>query len=96
MARLLLAEPRAERPVDRREPYRVLRGEGLAGGEIQLTDAMIELAKTQSFYGLKFDGRSFDCGSKVGFLAANIAYALERPDMAPAMRVELKRLLGES
>jgi len=57
---------------------------------------MIGLSAKQPFYGLKFDGRSFDCGSKVGFLAANIAYALERPDIAPAMRVELKRLLGES
>ena len=66
-----------------------------AGGEIQLTDAMIELAKTQPFYGLEFAGRSFDCGSKVGFLAANIAYALERSDIAPAVRAELKRLLGE-
>ena len=65
-----------------------------AGGEIQLTDAMIELAKTQPFYGLKFAGRSFDCGSKVGFLAANVAYALERPDIAPALRAELKALLG--
>ena len=66
-----------------------------AGGEIQLTDAMIELAKTQPFYGLEFEGRSFDCGSKVGFLAANVAYALERPDIAPAMRAEIKRLLGD-
>ena len=66
-----------------------------AGGEIQLTDAMIELAKTQSFYGLEFEGRSFDCGSKVGFLSANIAYALARPDLAPAVRSELKRLLGD-
>jgi UTP--glucose-1-phosphate uridylyltransferase len=66
-----------------------------AGGEIQLTDAMIELAKTQPFYGLEFEGRSFDCGSKVGFLTANVSYALERSDIAPAMRAELKRLLGE-
>jgi UTP--glucose-1-phosphate uridylyltransferase len=65
------------------------------GGEIQLTDAMIGLSARQAFYGLEFDGRSFDCGSKVGFLAANVAYALERPDIAPAMRVELKRLLGD-
>ena len=56
--------------------------------------AMIELARTQPFYALEFEGRSFDCGSKVGFLAANIAYALERSDIAPAMRAELKRLLG--
>jgi UTP--glucose-1-phosphate uridylyltransferase len=66
-----------------------------AGGEIQLTDAMIELAKTQPFYGLEFAGRSFDCGSKVGFLAANIAYALAREDIAPAVRAELERLLAD-
>jgi UTP--glucose-1-phosphate uridylyltransferase len=65
-----------------------------AGGEIQLTDAMVTLAKTQPFYGLKFEGRSFDCGSKIGFLAANIAYGLERPDIAPELRAELKRILG--
>ncbi|HYZ45021.1 MAG TPA: UTP--glucose-1-phosphate uridylyltransferase [Xanthobacteraceae bacterium] len=65
------------------------------GGEIQLTDAMIELARSKPFYALEFEGRSFDCGSKVGFLAANIAYALDRSDIAPAMRAELKRLLGE-
>jgi UTP--glucose-1-phosphate uridylyltransferase len=66
-----------------------------AGGEIQLTDAMIALAKTQPFYGLKFEGQSFDCGSKIGFLAANIAYALARADIAPAMREELKKLLSK-
>jgi UTP--glucose-1-phosphate uridylyltransferase len=66
-----------------------------AGGEIQLTDAMIELAKTQPFYGLKFAGESFDCGSKIGFLAANAAYALARDDLGPALRVELNRLLAK-
>jgi UTP--glucose-1-phosphate uridylyltransferase len=65
-----------------------------AGGEIQLTDAMIRLARKQPFYGLKFEGRSFDCGSKIGFLAANIAYALEREDIAPALRAEIKALMG--
>jgi UTP--glucose-1-phosphate uridylyltransferase len=65
-----------------------------AGGEIQITDAMIRLARKQPFYGLKFEGRSFDCGSKIGFLAANIAYALERNDIAPALRAEIKSLLG--
>jgi UTP--glucose-1-phosphate uridylyltransferase len=65
-----------------------------AGGEIQLTDAMIRLAERQPFYGLKFEGRSFDCGSKIGFLAANVAYALARDDIAPALRTELKSLLG--
>jgi len=67
-----------------------------AGGEIQLTDAMIELSKTQPFYGLKFAGRSFDCGSKVGFLAANVAYALARDDLGPTMRKVLKQILQSS
>jgi UTP--glucose-1-phosphate uridylyltransferase len=64
------------------------------GGEIQLTDAMVALAATQPFYGLKFEGRSFDCGSKTGFLAANVAYALARPDIEPEFRAELDKLLG--
>jgi UTP--glucose-1-phosphate uridylyltransferase len=66
-----------------------------AGGEIQLTDAMLTLSKTQPFYGLEFEGRSFDCGSKIGFLAANVAYALERPDIAPDFRAELRHLLDD-
>ena len=64
-----------------------------AGGEIQITDAMIRLARKQPFYGLKFEGRSFDCGSKVGFLAANVAYALARPDMAAEVKAEIEGLL---
>jgi len=66
-----------------------------AGGEIQLTDAMIQLARSQPFYGLQFDGRSFDCGSKIGFLAANVSYALARPDIAPGFRAEIKKILGD-
>jgi UTP--glucose-1-phosphate uridylyltransferase len=66
-----------------------------AGGEIQLTDAMIQLSQTQPFYGLQFEGRSFDCGSKIGFLAANVSYALDRKDIAPGFRAEIKRILGE-
>jgi len=65
-----------------------------AGGEIQLTDAMIALMKSAPFHGYKFDGRTYDCGSKVGFLAANVAYALDRENIAPEFRAELKRLLG--
>lgn len=64
-----------------------------AGGEIQLTDAMIALSKAQPFYGLKFAGRSFDCGSKVGFLAANVAYALARDDLGLAMREIIEEML---
>jgi UTP--glucose-1-phosphate uridylyltransferase len=66
-----------------------------AGGEIQLTDAMLALSRSQPFYGLEFEGRSFDCGSKIGFLAANIAYGFERADIAPELRAELRRLLGD-
>jgi UTP--glucose-1-phosphate uridylyltransferase len=66
-----------------------------AGGEIQLTDAMIQLARTQPFYGLEFEGRSFDCGSKIGFLTANVSYALARPDIAPGFRAEIGKILGE-
>jgi UTP--glucose-1-phosphate uridylyltransferase len=66
-----------------------------AGGEIQLTDAMIQLSHTQKFYGLKFAGRSFDCGSKIGFLAANVSYALARKDIAPGFRAEIGKILDE-
>lgn len=52
-----------------------------AGGEIQLTDAMKTLLKEQPIYGYKFQGKRFDCGDKVGFQMANLAFALERPDM---------------
>jgi UTP--glucose-1-phosphate uridylyltransferase len=65
-----------------------------AGGEIQLTDAMLELAKTQPFFGFDFEGRTFDCGSKIGFLAANVAYALAREDLGVAFRAELNSLLA--
>jgi len=65
-----------------------------AGGEIQLTDAMIALSKNAPYYGFKFAGQTYDCGSKLGFLTANVAYALDREDIAPAFRAELKKLLG--
>jgi UTP--glucose-1-phosphate uridylyltransferase len=61
-----------------------------AGGEIQLTDAMLTLANTQAFYGFKFKGKSYDCGSKAGFLAANIAYAMDRDDLRDGLRAEMK------
>ena len=56
---------------------------------------MLALSRSQPFYGLKFEGRSFDCGSKIGFLAANLAYGLERADIAPELRTEMRRMLGE-
>ena len=69
------------------------RGERGAGGEIQITDAMIKLAESQPFFAVRFDGTIYDCGSKIGFLTANIAYALARPDLAPSLRAELRKLL---
>ncbi|MBV8838312.1 MAG: UTP--glucose-1-phosphate uridylyltransferase GalU [Alphaproteobacteria bacterium] len=65
-----------------------------AGGEIQLTDALLRLLKTQPGYGFQFEGKTYDCGSKLGFLAANIAYALDRQDLAAPLRAALKGLLG--
>ncbi len=61
-----------------------------AGGEVQLTDAMAKLIGKVPFHGLRYEGRRFDCGDKVGFLEAQIAFALKRPDMAPAVRAFLK------
>jgi len=63
-----------------------------AGGEIQLTDAMLQLMAAQSFHGVKFEGRTFDCGSKIGFLTANVAYALDRPDIADDFMTEIRQL----
>lgn len=67
-----------------------------AGGEIQLTDAMIKLARdpAQPFFAVRFDGRIFDCGSKLGFLLANVAYALQREDLGPEFARELHKLAG--
>lgn len=61
-----------------------------AGGEIQLTDAMQELMQSQDFTGVKFKGRTFDCGSKIGFLTANLIYALDRPDIAEGFMKEIR------
>ncbi len=65
-----------------------------AGGEIQITDAMKRLRQKQRFYGVKFEGKTYDCGDKLGFLAANVAYGLDRADLGPAFREELERIVG--
>jgi UTP--glucose-1-phosphate uridylyltransferase len=65
-----------------------------AGGEIQLTDGMKKLSDAQAFHGVRFDGKTYDTGSKLGFLAANVAFALERDELKDAFRAELKKLLG--
>ncbi len=70
------------------------RQERGAGGEIQLTDSMITLMGEQDFFAYRFDGDIYDCGMKSGFLMANVAYALDRPDIAPGFRAELDALLA--
>ncbi len=64
-----------------------------AGNEIQLTDAMIALSASEPFYGCRFHGRTFDCGSKVGFLSANLAFALDRDDLGGDFAAEARALL---
>ena len=61
-----------------------------AGNEIQLTDAMAQLIGKTPFHAVKTDCARYDCGDKVGFLAANIAVGLSRPDIAPQLRLALK------
>ena len=63
-----------------------------AGGEIQLTDAMARLIGEQPFHGLTVTGERHDCGDKIGFVKANIALALKRDDVAPAVREYLATL----
>jgi UTP--glucose-1-phosphate uridylyltransferase len=65
-----------------------------AGGEVQLTDGMAKLIGTQPFHGLRYAGRRFDCGDKIGFLEAQIAFALKRADLGPAVRAFLKNYTG--
>jgi UTP--glucose-1-phosphate uridylyltransferase len=67
------------------------RGRRGAGNEIQLTDAMAELIGRQPFHGLRFAGTRYDCGDKAGWLEANLAFALAREDMAPAVEAALAR-----
>jgi UTP--glucose-1-phosphate uridylyltransferase len=71
------------------------RQEKGAGGEIQLTDAMAKLIGKAPFHGLRFEGRRFDCGDKVGFLEANIAFALSRSDLGDAVRDVLAHYAGQ-
>jgi UTP--glucose-1-phosphate uridylyltransferase len=65
-----------------------------AGGEIQLTDAMAQMIGQQPFHAVTFNGKRYDCGSKVGYIEANLAVALERPDMADEVRAIAVDLLA--
>lgn len=71
------------------------RQEKGAGNEIQLTDGMNKLAESQTFYGYRFEGSTFDCGSKTGFIEANVAFALARADMREKVYEPLARLLRD-
>ena len=64
-----------------------------SGGEIQLTDSMLTLLETQHFFAVEYEGRAFDCGSKAGFLAANVAFAIDRADLRDTVVAEIKKLL---
>ncbi|WP_122049478.1 UTP--glucose-1-phosphate uridylyltransferase GalU [Asaia bogorensis] len=62
-----------------------------AGGEVQLTDAMAKMIGNAPFHGLRYEGIRYDCGDKAGYLEAQIAFALERPDLREAMRGFIKK-----
>ncbi len=61
-----------------------------AGNEVQLTDAMAKMIGNTPFHGLRYEGRRFDCGDKIGFLEAQIAFALKRPELAAEVRGFMK------
>ena len=65
-----------------------------AGNEIQLTDSMVRLTEQQKFYGYKFTGQTYDTGMKEGYILANVAFALSRPDIRGGVEHELKALLA--
>ena len=73
-----ILQPEVLRELDRQETG--------AGGEIQLTDAMAKLIGSQPFHAYRFDGERYDCGSAAGFVIANVAMALRRDDVSPAVR----------
>ena len=82
-----ILQPEVFAEIERQEPG--------AGGEIQITDAMIRLMASQPFHGLKYEGTTYDCGDKIGFLSANVAFALEREDIGPGFREALKHILDK-
>lgn len=67
-----------------------------AGGEIQLTDAMAQMIGKQPFHGMTFDGQRYDCGSKTGYVAANLALALAHPEIGGDIRSIAEKLLAKS
>jgi UTP--glucose-1-phosphate uridylyltransferase len=73
------------------EVMRILENQARgAGNEIQLTDAMAQMIGQQPFHAYNFGGRRFDCGDKAGFIMANLALSLDRPELAPTIRAWMK------
>ena len=66
-----------------------------AGGEIQLTDAIKRMAKEQAVYAYDFKGHRYDCGSKVGFLQANLEFGLRRPELRNALEAYIRTLAAD-
>ena len=64
-----------------------------AGGEIQLTDAMVRLMQRQTFHALDYDGITYDCGDKIGLLRANVAFALAHPELGAQARAAIEDVL---
>jgi UTP--glucose-1-phosphate uridylyltransferase len=74
--------------------FEILEGKEVgAGGEIQITDAMARLLKTQAIYGYRYKGTRFDCGNKAGFQMANLAFSFDRPDMRERMLPFIRELI---
>ncbi|HYB91289.1 MAG TPA: UTP--glucose-1-phosphate uridylyltransferase [Candidatus Binataceae bacterium] len=67
-----------------------------AGGEIQLTDALMALAKRRKFYGYEFEGVRYDLGDRLGYITAQIGFGLKRPDLADRLRAYLKSVIAQS
>lgn len=64
-----------------------------AGGEIQLTDSMAQLIGRQPFHGIRYEGTRYDCGDKIGFLEANVAFSLAHPEIGPKAREALMKIV---
>jgi UTP--glucose-1-phosphate uridylyltransferase len=65
-----------------------------AGGEIQLTDAMLALSRQRPLYGYEFEGVRYDVGDRAGFIMAQLGYGLKRPELADSLRAYLRTLAG--
>jgi UTP--glucose-1-phosphate uridylyltransferase len=82
-----ILQPEVMQHLDKQEPG--------AGGEIQLTDAMAKMCGNGQFHGYRFQGRRFDCGDKAGFIEANIALALEHPQIGGAVKESVKEFAAK-